>query len=98
MISTSRLEQMRANELVIVQSTPASHAMQTMAIEYAEALGELVERRMQGQGYFDAKEVAERALANAVAETGADPGILSIGEAGMTAAHVLDEVDLWGER
>ena len=91
MVTTERLEQMRYNELVIIQRA-ANETVRKVSEELADALVELVSRReveeaaansqlsvVRGQDDETRRQMeyfAEQGLALTVAETGCDPRIV----------------------
>ncbi len=76
MVTTERLEEMRYNELMIVQRA-ANENVRRVSVELADALAELISRReVDDETRRQVEYFAEHGLALTVAEEGVDPRIV----------------------
>jgi hypothetical protein len=82
MVTTERLEEMRYNELIIIQRA-ANETVRRVSIELADALAELISRRevdmamnLRDETRRQVEYFAEQGLALTVAEEGVDPRIV----------------------
>jgi hypothetical protein len=89
MISTERLEEMRQAELRVVQYPHQHQKVKRVSAELADALGELIERRVDPENPVWRGQQGEAAAAVTRSFTVESEG---------TIAKSDNQIELWGER